>query len=394
MPLLGFAASRTISGVRSFFKIALIATSVVIALAISELAVRILGVSPTFQVIFRESIQPSDNPVLGYELRPGAPDGRRFRISSAGLRDREYSLQKPDATFRIAAIGDSITYGMGSPRGNSWVEGLEHMLNDRPMSGSPRFEVLNFGVPGYQIGQVAERLRVHGLPHEPDLILYGYALNDPQEFSIEAAALEGLRDAIQDRFRRQFGGDILRRWLSHSQFFLLARHVLTSGRPFKANALGPRLDPMYTAFESNAVGEYVRALHFEGESRNRLERGMEDLARLSGDAGVPLVVAVFPMFLEDSGDYPVVDVHARVGDEARHRGLAVIDLREPLDAARSEVDRPIHIDFMHPNPLGHVAAARILLEGLCDADLLPEGAVRCPAKAPSSTVPRSASAPS
>ena len=150
---------------------------------------------------------------------------------------------------------------------------------------------------------------------------------------------------------------------------------------------------MYTAFESNAVGEYVRALHFEGESRNRLERGMEDLARLSGDAGVPLVVAVFPMFLEDSGDYPVVDVHARVGDEARHRGLAVIDLREPLDAARSEVDRPIHIDFMHPNPLGHVAAARILLEGLCDADLLPEGAVRCPANAPSSTAPRSASAP-
>jgi hypothetical protein len=129
MPLLGFAASHTISGVRSFFRIALIAIGVVVALAISELALRILDVSPTFQVIFRESIQPSDNPVLGYELRPGAPDGRRFRISSAGLRGREYSLQKPDAVFRIAAIGDSITYGMGSARGRSWVEGLENMLN-------------------------------------------------------------------------------------------------------------------------------------------------------------------------------------------------------------------------------------------------------------------------
>jgi hypothetical protein len=120
MPLLGFAASHTISGVRSFFRIALIAIGVVVALAISELALRILDVSPTFQVIFRESIQPSDNPVLGYELRPGAPDGRRFRISS---------VQKPDAVFRIAAIGDSITYGMGSARGRSWVEGLENMLN-------------------------------------------------------------------------------------------------------------------------------------------------------------------------------------------------------------------------------------------------------------------------
>jgi lysophospholipase L1-like esterase len=395
MPLLGFAASHTISGVRSFFKIALTATSVVVAFAISELAVRILDVSPTFQVILRESIQPSDHPVLGYELRPGAPDGRRFRISSAGLRDREYSLQKPDAVFRIAAIGDSITYGMGIARGKSWVARLEDILNDRAVSGSPRFEVLNFGVPGYHIGQVVERLRVHGLPHEPDLILYGYALNDPQEFSIEAAALEGLRDAIHDHFRQPFGGDILRRWLSHSQFFLLARHFVTSGGPAKADALGPRLDPMYAAFERHAVSEYIRALHIEGESRMLLERGMEDLARLSGDAGVPLVVAVFPMFLdEDSGDYPVADVHALVGDEARRRGFAVIDLLEPLDAARSEADRPIHIDFLHPNALGNRAAARAMLEGLCDADLLPEGAVHCPAKAPSSTVPRSASAPS
>jgi hypothetical protein len=155
-PLRGFAASRTISGVRSFFKLALIAAGIVVALAISELALRILDVSPRFQVIFRESIQPSDHPVLGYELRPGAPDGRRFRISSAGLRDREHSLQKPDAAFRIAAIGDSITYGLGSPRARSWVEGLENMLNARAVSGSPRFEVLNFGVPGYHIGQVVQ----------------------------------------------------------------------------------------------------------------------------------------------------------------------------------------------------------------------------------------------
>jgi len=80
-------------------------------------------------------------------------------------------------------------------------------------------------------------------------------------------------------------------------------------------------------------------------------------------------------------------VHALVGDEARRRGFAVIDLLEPLDAARSDAGRPIHIDFMHPNALGNLATARTLLKGLCDADLLPEGALRCPAKAPPSTPP-------
>jgi hypothetical protein len=251
------------------------------------------------------------------------------------------------------------------------------MLNQRT-AGGLRFQVLNFGVSGYHIGQVVERLRVDGLPHEPDLILYGYTLNDPQEFSVEAAALEELRGVSEGRFRRPFGGDVIRRWLGRSQLFLLARHFLTGSGPAETDTPGPGRDPILAAFEGNGVDDYVRALHVEGESRRRLERGMEDLARLSGDAGVPVVVAVFPLFLDDvSAGYPVADVHTLVADEARRRGFAVVDLQEPLAVAGREADRPIHLDFLHPNALGNRAAARALLEGLCDAELLPD-AVRCP----------------
>jgi len=369
-------APRTLSRVRV---VALFSLSLLVALALGELVVRVLGVSPTFQVIFRDSIQPSDNPALGYELRPGSPDGRRFRISSTGLRDREVPLEKLAGTFRIAAIGDSVTYGSRNGRRNTWVARLEGLLNERARPDAPRFEVLNFGVPGYHIGQVVERLRVQGLAHEPDLILYGYVLNDPEAISIEAEALDDLRAAGEDRFRRPFGSDLLRRWLGRSQMFLLARHFFTTRVPAGTNGPRSERDPLYAALRSGSISEYVRALHSSGETRQRLERGLDKLARLAGAAGVPVVVAIFPLFLEgDRGDYPIADVHALVGEEARRRGFTLLDLREPMAAARSEADRAIHVDFVHPNALGNLAVARTLLVRLCDTQLLPAGAVRCP----------------
>lgn len=359
--------------------VALFSLSLVVALALGELLVRALGVAPSFQVIFRESIQPSDNPVLGYELRPGAPDGRRFRISSRGLRDRETPLEKPAGSFRIAAIGDSVTYGSGSGRPGAWADRLEGLLNDRARPGAPRFEVLNFGVPGYHIGQVVERLRVRGLAHQPDLILYGYVLNDPQAISIEAEALEDLRAASEDRFQRPFGGDLLRRSLGHSQLFLLARHFFSTHAPASAQAPESDRDPLYAALRSGSASDYVRALHASGEPRQRLQQGLDELARLADAAEVPVVVAIFPLFLdEEPGDYPVADVHAFVGEEARRRGFAVLDLQPPLADARSTAKQAIHLDLLHPNAVGNRAVARALLAGLCDAELLPARTLRCP----------------
>ena len=75
--------------------------------------------------------------------------------------------------FRIAAFGDSLTYGEGVAVEETWPAVLE-----RELARDHRVEVLNLGVSGSQsedILRLAERL----LPVlEPDLVLYGVCLND------------------------------------------------------------------------------------------------------------------------------------------------------------------------------------------------------------------------
>lgn len=53
---------------------------------------------------------------IGFELKPDL-DGyfnlATFRTNSKGLRDREYALEKPSDTFRVAVMGSSFTLPAG-----------------------------------------------------------------------------------------------------------------------------------------------------------------------------------------------------------------------------------------------------------------------------------------
>ena len=79
-----------------------------------------------------------------------------------GLRDFEYSPKKPDGTYRILVIGDSIAYGWAVPLKGVYAKKLEEKLNQDPNS-TRKYEVINLGVPGYNISQIVERLKEKGL---------------------------------------------------------------------------------------------------------------------------------------------------------------------------------------------------------------------------------------
>src|SRR6185295_18703673 len=90
---LGAALREVLPKLGSRFAIVLLGT--LVGLAAGEILVRLFG--PEIQVVFRDQIVSSDDPTLGYSLRPGSADGK-LTISSAGLRDREYAEPKPPAS--------------------------------------------------------------------------------------------------------------------------------------------------------------------------------------------------------------------------------------------------------------------------------------------------------
>ena len=150
-----------------------------------ELAIRVFDIGPEINPVWKGNYQLSKNPALRYELAPGSRDGRS-KINSLGMRDREYASSKPPGTFRIAVIGDSIAFGLSVDEKWSFSTQLEGLLeNYYRGEGEPVVEVLNLGVTGYSFTQVLETLRSRALDFDPDLVVYAYSLNDPQEYSLE-----------------------------------------------------------------------------------------------------------------------------------------------------------------------------------------------------------------
>ena len=80
---------------------------------------------------------------------------------------------KRPGTFRIIALGDSLTYGYGIAEQDTYPKVLETLLND-----TFRVEVLNLGVSGAQSEDIYKILQ-RKLPElQPDLVIYGMCLND------------------------------------------------------------------------------------------------------------------------------------------------------------------------------------------------------------------------
>ena len=118
-------------------------------------------------------------PGAGYTLmKPGSHyewQGIQVEINSHGLRSPETTYEKPPGTFRILNLGDSVTMGWGTREEDTYGQQLEHLLNGQ--SGDHgRYEVINAGVPGWNLENELAYLHADGLKYEPDLILLDITL--------------------------------------------------------------------------------------------------------------------------------------------------------------------------------------------------------------------------
>lgn len=101
--------------------------------------------------------------------------GAYVKINSLGFRDYEYSLEKPNNTFRIAVLGDSFTFGYGVEIDETYVKQLEILLNK---NFDKKIEVLNFGGNGGNTLLESIYLKEKVLEFDPDLIIVGFTPND------------------------------------------------------------------------------------------------------------------------------------------------------------------------------------------------------------------------
>ena len=349
---------------RTARKILLSLAALLFSLGLGEWAVRAFHLVPDVFRLQLGLVRLAPDPRIRYELVPNYVSPLRdVEINSRGMRNRPVEPAKPSGVCRVACIGDSVAFGMGTPRDHFSVQ-LEKRLNASAPPGAPAFEVLNFGVPGYNVEQVAATLEKRAAAFDPDLVVYLYCLNDPQETSRElevTLARRGGAPARQAYVRQSW--EASRSALGGFRLGLLARYGWAS--LFGARAAAPRAryrDDMEILLEGGGA-PYYRSLYAAGASRDRFHAGLDAVARWSRETGVPVLVAVMPVFL-DLEAYPLEDLHAVVGAALAERGLPFLDLLEVYRAARRNGAVEINADPLHPNREGYGLAAKAVEEAL------------------------------
>ena len=114
-----------------------------------------------------------------FHLRPdsrGTLFKSRIRINHRGFRGPEIPDNKGN-TYRIVALGESTTFGCTmSEDDKPWPELLEQLIRERLRPHRP-VEVINAGVPAYNVTHSVKRMTDEILPLKPDLIITYHGVN-------------------------------------------------------------------------------------------------------------------------------------------------------------------------------------------------------------------------
>jgi hypothetical protein len=261
-------------------------------------------------------------------------------INSKGYRDLERAVPRPPGVRRAVCLGDSFTWGVGVLFDDAWPQRLERELS---WARKERWEAVNLAERGLNSVQEMQRLESEGFAYEPDVVILGYVLNDSEDEN--AAEARRAADWVEEEHRTP---SRLESFLERSALFRLVRTRL------RATA------------ENRERIENFRAMYEKGDPGWLAgQSALRTMGGLCRERGVPLVVAIFPLFgnpLDQS--YPFADIHDRVARVAAEAGAKVVDLLPFYRGLRWQllvVDGPRD---EHPNEIAHRIAAEALLKAV------------------------------
>lgn len=168
-----------------WYSIAIIGISLLFIFVFGEILVRILVPKEFYLPI--NNIYRSVTTGNKFTLRPNlnvTAFGVPLKTNSLGFRGPEWPLRHTDDTARIALLGDSHAFGYGVLFEDTVGEKLAELLNEKKTGR--KYEVLNFGIVGYNSQQELAVLRSEVLKFNPDILIILPCSNDHKEsFSVD-----------------------------------------------------------------------------------------------------------------------------------------------------------------------------------------------------------------
>ena len=277
-------------------------------------------------------------------------------INSYGFRTDEFVKTKPAGIYRILNLGDSTAFGWEVTQEDSYGKQLERMLDTQ--NDEIDYEVINAGVPGWNLESERNFLLQEGFSYQPDLVLLDLTIvndiyGEGPGISEEQTIFQWLRDNTYS-------------W----PFITLQLRFLM------ANQVGPEAIPVLNP-PTEASAYYP--LDKDSPDWDRIWAFIAEMEQASRERNIDFMIIAFPTaFQLNSAAHP--DVPQQIlGERAEAADIEFVDLlpiyqdhcdQAPADACEGYENLLFADVWMHPNPLGHQIAAEALNSVLHEAEVL------------------------
>ncbi len=318
------------------------------------------------------------HPRMGWEWAPGyaaleIDHGVEYylKISEQGLpHSPHYAIPKPEGTFRILALGDSVTHGPGAGPDEKFVRQMEVKIQEK--LHERRVEVINGGTDDYGTEQELIWLQERGLRFEPDVILLTVYMNDsrPTERT-NAITATGFNLLIS-------------RSAAYYYYIQSARELLlkeeTSRDDFRFRYKDEFEDENWRKDSANLTKLIQTAdsdwgLAWTDEGMAALEENLKAVIRFVEEQDIPILISLTPVAVQVYAetetqlgtralDYPQL----RLKSVLQADEFPVVDL---LPVLREQRDATLFIDQAHYTVAGHTIVADVLVAALLEGGFLP-----------------------
>ncbi len=248
--------------------------------------------------------------------------GARLSTNRWGMRDKEYELNKPEQTYRIALLGASQVFGSGVADDETFEWVLEERLNrERNGSGYAHYEILNFASPGYSPLQELVVFEKKALQFKPDALFYIASPREDISSARHLAAMAIKRVAMPYDYLTEI---VQKAGLNSS---MTEDQAMKRLKPYSAEMI----DWLYTRFAEICRQKNILPVYIYTPVVHKLEKDPEKEAQFMG--------------------------------AAQRVGFAVLDVSDAYGDHPVETLRVAEWD-MHPNAKGHQLLADRLYETL------------------------------
>ena len=311
------------------------------------------------------------HPTRVYSLKPNKTTHLKYnnydyilKTNSLGLAGPEVSaLAKPDGLFRMLIIGDAFSM----PEGMGYEQSYSAVLQEK--FDSKKVQVINAGVTGYgpveELQQLAELVPLL----KPDFVIYQFFINEFEEAHLRP------EDRLKNIGLIPNGDSIRKNLIDRSQlnarfgkFLQLIQEVLTgrssSYRYYKSllPLFAAEETPYYSRDSLDVLQDYLSRMK-DVCVRNRAEMIVYFVPGAVA-VSTPADIHYFPrdLDLSDTSNYDLDRPLENLRRLAGTVGLPVVDLTPPL---KNHKTQPVYFpDSLHWNPEGHKVVAAAIYDDL------------------------------